>query len=112
MTVDEARTVAVNVLVAGQLFYLFNSRFILRPSLSYKALVSNRAALIAAGLLVFFQLVFTYSPLFQGWFGTDGIRSRDWLWVIGSGLVVFFLVELEKAIVRRIRERKPQPRKR
>jgi calcium-translocating P-type ATPase len=32
-----ARTVAVNVLVAGQLFYLFNSRFIMQSSMSVKA---------------------------------------------------------------------------
>ncbi len=42
-----AGTMAVNVLVSGQLFYLFNSRFIMRPSTSFRDLVSNRAAILA-----------------------------------------------------------------
>lgn len=98
-----ARTMAVNVLVAGQLFYLFNSRFIMQSSLSLKGLFSNRAALIAVGLLIFFQMIFTYLPPFQLWFGTQAIRPADWLLILGAGLVVFFLVELEKAVVRRWR---------
>ena len=95
-----ARTMAVNVLVAGQLFYLFNSRFIMHSSMSVKDLISNRAAMIAVGLLVFFQLAFTYFPPLQLWFGTEGIRLVDWLLVIGSGVAVFLLVEVEKAVVR------------
>ena len=99
-----ARTLAVNVLVSGQLFYLFNSRFILQSSLSVKGLLSNRAALVAAGLLVFFQLGLTYLPPLQLWFGTASIRPLDWLWILGAGMVVFVLVEIEKALVRRFRQ--------
>jgi magnesium-transporting ATPase (P-type) len=102
MEIESARTIAVNVLVAGQLFYLFNSRFIMQSSLSLKSIFNNRAALIAVVLLVFFQLLFTYWWPFQLWFGTAAIRLVDWLWIVGSGLVVFFLVELEKTIVRRV----------
>ena len=101
-----ARTVAVNVLVAGQLFYLFNSRFIMQSSMSVKGLANNRAALVAVGLLVFFQMLFTYLPPFQLWFGTEGLRPLDWIWIVGAGLAVFFLVELEKAVVRRVRARR------
>jgi magnesium-transporting ATPase (P-type) len=99
-----ARTMAVNVLVSGQLFYLFNSRFILQSSLSVKGLLSNRAALVAVGLLVFFQLGLTYLPPLQLWFGTESIRALDWLWILGAGMVVFVLVEIEKALVRRFRQ--------
>ncbi len=99
-----ARTVAVNVLVAGQLFYLFNSRFIMQSSLSLRDLISNRAALIASGMLVFFQLAFTYFPPLQLWFGTEAIGPVDWLFVIGAGAAVFVLVEVEKAMVRRIKK--------
>jgi hypothetical protein len=51
-TPERARTVAVNALVAGQLFYLFNTRFIMRSSIGLERLLSNRAALIAVGVLV------------------------------------------------------------
>lgn len=101
-----ARTLAVNVLVAGQVFYLFNSRFILQSSLSIKSLFNNRAALIALGLLIVFQLAFTYLAPFQLWFGTEGLGSLDWLMIVSAGLVVFFLVEIEKAVVRRLQQKR------
>jgi magnesium-transporting ATPase (P-type) len=50
-----ARTVAVNTLVAGQLFYLFNSRFIERSSLSLKRLLVNKKALISVVVLLGLQ---------------------------------------------------------
>jgi magnesium-transporting ATPase (P-type) len=99
-TPERARTVAVNALVAGQLFYLFNTRYIMRSSMGLSRLLSNRAALFAALVLVLLQMVFTYTPLFQTWFGTAGLQATDWLWVVGVGVGVFLLVELEKAAVR------------
>ena len=98
--VDAARTLAVNVLVAGQLFYLFNSRFIIGPAWGLRRLLSNRAALLAVAVLVVLQGVFTYAPWFQTWFGTAGLAAGDWLWVLAAGLAVFLLVEVEKGVVR------------
>jgi magnesium-transporting ATPase (P-type) len=98
---ETARTMAVNVLVAGQLFYLFNSRSILGPSWHPRFLFTNRAALLAVGVLLLFQGLFTYSSLFQTWFGTAPLSLQHWLWVILAGHVVFIVVELEKALVRR-----------
>jgi magnesium-transporting ATPase (P-type) len=104
-TPERARTVTVNALVAGQLFYLFNTRYIMRSSMGIGRLLSNRAALIAAGILVLLQMVFTYTTPFQTWFGTAPVELSDWLWVVGVGMSVFLLVELEKAVMRRRRAR-------
>ena len=101
LSVESARTVAVNVLVAGQLFYLFNSRFIMRPALSLEGIFGNRVVLLVVGLLLVFQMVFTYAPPMQLWFGTEAIGPQDWLFVVSAGLGVFLLVEIEKALVRR-----------
>jgi magnesium-transporting ATPase (P-type) len=98
-----ARTFAINVLVAGQIAYLFNSRFLTRASLSRKALVGNPQALVAVGVLVLLQLAFTYLAPFQVAFGTAALMPSAWLWVLGAGVVVFVLVELEKGLVRLIR---------
>jgi magnesium-transporting ATPase (P-type) len=98
---DTARTLAVNVIVAGQLFYLFNARFLRRSSLSLQRLVSNRAALTASAVLVALQLAMTYLPPMQTAFGTAPLRPADWLTVIGAGVTVFLVVELEKAVMRR-----------
>jgi magnesium-transporting ATPase (P-type) len=100
-TPERARTVAVNALVAGQLFYLFNTRYIMQSSLGVGRLLSNPAALVAAAILVVLQMVFTYLPIFQTWFGTAALEPVDWLWVLGVGVTVFVLVEIEKAVMRR-----------
>jgi magnesium-transporting ATPase (P-type) len=100
---DAARTLAVNTLVAGQVFYLFNARYIHERSFGLRRLLSNRAVLVAGACLFVFQSVFTYVPLFQSWFGTAGMTVQDWLWASTAGAAVFCTVEVEKAVVRRMR---------
>ncbi|EGJ48526.1 cation-transporting P-type ATPase [Desulfocurvibacter africanus] len=102
-SIEAARTVAVNTLVAGQLFYLFNSRFLDRTSLSLKGLLGNGKALLAAGLLVVFQLVFTYLPLSHTLFGTRSLPAMEWTWIVAAGLAVFLFVEAEKVLIKRRR---------
>jgi magnesium-transporting ATPase (P-type) len=99
--IEAARTLAVNALVAGQLFYLFNSRFIIRRSLSLDGFLGNKKSLMAVGALVLLQLAFTYLGPMQDLFGTASISATDWSLAIGAGFAVFLLVEAEKALVRR-----------
>jgi magnesium-transporting ATPase (P-type) len=99
-TVEAARTLAINVLVMGELVYLFNSRFLLASVLSVRGLFGNRYALLAVGVLVPLQLAFTYLPVMQTLFGTAAIDLEAWGWVIGFGAALFALVELEKAWLR------------
>ncbi len=98
---NQARTVAVNALVAGQLFYLFNSRYLDSSSLRLGKFVGNRAALIAVGILIVLQLGFTYLGPVQSLFETAAIGIWDWGLAVAAGLAVFLLVELEKVIIRR-----------
>jgi magnesium-transporting ATPase (P-type) len=93
-----ARTVAVNTLVAGQLFYLFNCRHIQTPSLG-KGFFDNPYAFIAAGALILLQLAFVYLPFMNTYFDTRAIDWGYWLYPIGSGMIVFILVEIEKFIL-------------
>jgi calcium-translocating P-type ATPase len=76
--IEYARTVAVNTLVAYEIFYLFNSRFILEPVLNRHGLLENRYVLLAVGLLVLFQLGFTYIPTMQSLFGTAALDLQTW----------------------------------
>lgn len=98
---ERARTVAVNTLVAAQLFYLFNSRFLDSSSLRLGKFVGNRAALVAVGILIALQLGFTYLGPLQSLFETAAIGVWDWGLAATAGLAVFLLVELEKVIIRR-----------
>jgi len=101
----EARTTAVNTLVVAQVFYLFNSRFIEESSLSFNKLIGSKATLIAVAVLIAIQLAFTYVAPVQSLFGVTGISATQWGLVLAAGLIVFFLVELEKLIVRKLGER-------
>ncbi len=98
-----ARTVAVNTLVAFEIFYLFSSRYILASSVSLQALIGNRFVLIAVGILVVLQLAFTYWHPMQTVFGTEALTAADWLRIVAVGASVFVLVEIEKGIVRAVR---------
>jgi magnesium-transporting ATPase (P-type) len=92
------RTVAVNTLVAGQLFYLFNCRKIKLPSLG-KGFFNNKYAFIAAGALILLQVFFAYTPFMNNFFGTAPIEASLWLYPLIAGIAVFFIVELEKYVV-------------
>ncbi len=102
LPLDLARTLAVNTLVCGQAFYLFNSRYLRESSLPLKRLVANPVAWMASGALAVLQLSFVYAPFMQRWFGTAPLALRHWLIPLGIGLAVFLIIEAEKAIVRRL----------
>ncbi len=101
MPLDLARTLAVNTLVCGQAFYLFNSRYLHESSLSVKRLLANRMAWLAVGVLAILQLTFVYAPFMQRWFGSAALELRHWLIPLGIAAGAFLLIETEKALVRR-----------
>ena len=101
-SVETARTVAVNTLVVFEIFYLWNSRYMHAPVLNREGLFGNRYVLWAVGLVLFFQLVFTYTPPMQYLFRTVALDALSWLRIFLVGASVLFVVELEKWLVRRI----------
>ena len=105
--VELARTMAVNTLVCSQIFYLFNSRFLLASSLSLARLFTNRVVWIAVGALAVLQLIFVYAPFMQRLFGSAALEIRHWLVPLGIGLAIFLIVEAEKAIFRRFADAEP-----
>jgi magnesium-transporting ATPase (P-type) len=106
---EQARTIAVNTLAVGELVYLFNSRYLVARSLSWNGLFGNRYAVWAALALVPMQLAITYVPAMQRMFGTASLGLRDWLMVLGFGVALFLVVELEKAMARLRRPAPPLP---
>lgn len=102
MSLEVARTMAVNTLVFGQLFYLFNSRFLRESSLRLSLLFSNRVVWIAVGVLLGLQLMFVHAPFMQLWFGTAALDLRHWLLPVAIGFGVFFIIEAEKYLLRRL----------
>jgi len=100
MSIEHARTVAVNTLVAFEIFYLFNSRYITASVFNWAGVTGNRYVLIAIGILIIFQLGFTYLEPMQSLFGTTGIDFDTWFRILLVASSVLFLVELEKYFVR------------
>jgi magnesium-transporting ATPase (P-type) len=100
-SIELARTVAVNTLVMFEIFYLFNSRYIKASVLNLNGLLGNRYVLLAVGVLIVFQGCFTYLAPMQTLFGTTGIDVTAWMRIVLIASSVLFLVELEKAVVRR-----------
>ncbi len=102
----EARTVASNVIVFGELAFLFNCRSLLRPSWRV-SLGTNRVLLGGALLMVALQLLFTYVPAMNTVFGTSAVGLRLWGWIIGVAVLVHVAVEVEKWIRRRVADKTP-----
>jgi magnesium-transporting ATPase (P-type) len=95
-----ARTVAVNAITIGQIFYLLNSRYLLDSSLSLKAHMGNTYLPLGIIAVVILQLIFTYAPPVQAMFGNESIPLWVWPWLLAGGLLFFLVVEAEKLIIR------------
>lgn len=96
-----ARTAAVNALVMGEIFYLFNCRRLTAPVIGWSGLFGNHAVLIAIGILVVLQGLFTYLPVLQTLFATAALDLAAWGRILVFGLIVYGVVEIEKAVIRR-----------
>ncbi len=102
---ETARTIAVNTLVAGQLFYLFNCRK-MHESAFAPGFLNNRYAFYAAGILIGLQLIFTYAPFMNQWFGTSAHTFWYWIFPVSAGFTAFLIVEFEKYLFgRRMKKR-------
>ena len=96
-----ARTAAVNALVCGEIFYLFNARRFTASALTWDTLTGNRVVWIVVGVLVALQLALTYWPVLQGIFGTAPLGASSWGIILLLGMAKFMAVELEKLLWRR-----------
>lgn len=102
MDVATARTVAVNTLIAGQVFYLLNCR-IFEHSAIGKGFFSNRYIFYTIGALILVQIGFVYLPFMNTFFDTRSIHISYWLYSLAAGVLVFVLVELEKFITLKVK---------
>jgi magnesium-transporting ATPase (P-type) len=92
----EARTIAVNVFVMVETFYLFNCRSLTRPFWQL-GWFSNPWVWAGAGAMMALQLMFTYLPVFNRLFGTTAIGITDWLLIAAFGGISMAIVGAEKA---------------
>jgi magnesium-transporting ATPase (P-type) len=98
LSVDLARTMVVNTIVVMEIFYLFSVRYIHGTSLTWQGVLGTPAVLIALVVVVAAQLAFTYAPAMQAVFDTESVSLADGALIVGIGVALLILVELEKRL--------------
>jgi magnesium-transporting ATPase (P-type) len=98
---EVARTVAVNVFVMVELFYLFNCRS-LTKSMFALGLFSNRLILVGVSAMVLLQLAFTYLPAMNRLFHSAPIGWDAWWRILLTAFTAYAIIGFEKWVRRRL----------
>lgn len=95
---DLAQTMAVNMLVALEIFHLFFIRNIYSTSLTWKAIRGTRVVWITVIAVIIAQFAVTYLPPLQKVFGTQAVPFLDGVLIVAVGAVFFAIIEVEKQL--------------
>jgi magnesium-transporting ATPase (P-type) len=106
VSIEYARTIAVNTIVMFEVFYLLNARFLKTRAFTKGGFTGNRYIYIAIGAVVAAQLMFTYTPFMQHLFGTKSLGLVEWGHIMMIAASVFVLVEIEKFILQKLERKK------
>jgi Ca2+-transporting ATPase len=90
-----ARTVAVNVVIVIEIFYLFNCRS-LTLSVFRIGVLSSRWAVVGVSGMVVLMLLFTYAPFMNTIFHSAPLTLVDWAQIVALGVLPFIVIEVEK----------------
>ena len=99
--IAQARTVAVNVFVVMELFYLFNCRS-LTQSVFRLGFFSNMWVFGGVAVMLLVQIVYTYLPVMNRLFQSAPIDLGAWVRIVGAGMTAYLAVETEKWLRMRI----------
>jgi magnesium-transporting ATPase (P-type) len=97
-----ARTLSLNTLVVLEIFHLFFIRNMYGTSLTLKAIQGTRVIWISIITVVIAQFAITYVPWLQSVFETEGVGLLDGFLIVGIGIMMFIVIEIEKQIRLRI----------
>jgi magnesium-transporting ATPase (P-type) len=95
-----ARTIVVNALVVMEIFYLFSVRYMQGSSLSLRGLLGTPAVLLGVGGVTLVQLLYTYTPPMHALFASESVDLQAGLLILGLGVGLLILLELEKLLMR------------
>jgi cation-transporting P-type ATPase F len=93
--IAHARTVAVNVFVVMELFYLFNCRS-LSKSVFQLGFFTNMWVFGGVAAMLLVQIVYTYLPVVNKLFHSAPIELEAWVRIVAAGITAFAIVEFEK----------------
>jgi magnesium-transporting ATPase (P-type) len=102
-SIEMSRTMALNTLVVMEIFHLFFIRNIYSTSLTWKAVRGTRVLWVVVIVITAAQFAITYFPPLQNIFATESISFWDGLLILGVGVALFCIVEIEKQIRLRLK---------
>lgn len=97
---NTARTMAVSAVVVTEMFYLLNSRYIVKSVLSREGLLGNSYVFIVVAVCAFLQIAYVYTAPLQAVFHSTPLMPEEWLKVLLVGMAIFTIAETEKAAIR------------
>lgn len=95
-SVELARTIALNTLVVMEIFHLFFIRNIYSTSLTWQAVRGTQVVWSVVVVITAAQFAITYLSPLQAVFSTVAIPFLDGLLIVGVGIVLFTIIEIEK----------------
>ncbi|MBC8743482.1 HAD-IC family P-type ATPase [Lactobacillus sp. Marseille-P7033] len=98
-----ATTMMVNTIVISKAFYFFSIRTE-RYGLKEVSNIGKKAWGVI-GLMILFQLIFTYVPFMQAAFHVTGISLMEWLAVVIFSCLIFLCTEADKMVRFRLNRR-------
>ena len=98
LPLETARTMAVNTLVVMRIFYLFSVRFLHGTALTWRGVLGTKVVLAGVAVVTAAQFAFTYLPPMQAVFASRPVAFGDGLVIVGVGVAMLLLVEIEKAV--------------
>jgi magnesium-transporting ATPase (P-type) len=105
-SIETARTIAVNTLVAMEIFSLFFIRNFHETDFRWDLVKGTPMIWLAVLLVSILQLAFTYMPFMQNVFSTEALSLKDLLLIFAVGVVLYVILETEKQLrLRSIRSR-------
>ena len=93
-----ARTMALNMLVVMQIFYLFFIRDMYGTSLTWSSVKGTKVVWLSVIIVTAAQFAITYLPFFQKIFTTKSIPLMDGMLIIVIGMAFFSIIEIEKQL--------------
>ena len=96
--VEYARTLAMNMLVGLEIFYLFFVRTMNLRSISLAGVRGTKVVWSAVGVVVVAQLAISYIPILQTVFGTHSPTLIDNLVIVLTGFALLIVLEIEKVV--------------
>lgn len=106
MTDGQARSIAVTLVVVGEVFYLFNCRSLIRSVWSV-GWFTNRWLWAGVAAMAAVQVGFVHLPVMNRLFRSEPLDAVAWAAVLATGAAIGGIVAVEKAIRRALAARKP-----